>query len=109
MLIWLLVGCLSNVVGDWKATTFYGMNPQEDLIRLIVRDDLRGFLLLGAPGGLYSDVTVQEREDGEQGFELDISTEVLICNPIEKETDTREFSCLNFNDQTYTFEEMPEL
>ena len=109
MFMWFFVGCLSNVVGDWKATTFYGMNPKEDLIRLIIRDDLNGFLLLGSPGGLYSDVTVQEREDKQNGFELDISTEVLVCNPIEKESATREFSCLNFNDQTYVFEEMPEL
>jgi hypothetical protein len=54
-------------------------------------------------------VTVQEREDGERGFELDITTETLICEPIEKETSTREFSCLNINDQYYTFEEMPEI
>ena len=109
MFILLLTGCLSNVVGDWRATQYYGFNTSEDLIRLIIQEDLSGFLLLGAPGGLYSDVTVQEREDRERGFELNITTETLICEPIEKETSTREFSCLNINDQSYTFEEMPKI
>ena len=109
MLIWLLVGCLSNTVGNWKATQFYGFNTGEDLIRLIIREDLKGFLLLGAPAGLYSDVTVEDREDGEQGFDLDITTETLMCTPIEKETSVRAFSCINSNEQPYTFEELPEL
>jgi hypothetical protein len=109
MLIWFLTGCLSNAVGDWRATKFYGLNTNEDLVRLIIREDLNGFLLLGAPGGLYSDVTVQEREDGKKGFDLDITTETLVCDPIEKETSGREFSCLNINDQPYVFEEMPEI
>ena len=43
----------------------------------IIREDLSGFYSWSFYG-LYSDVIVQEREDGERGFELDITTETLI-------------------------------
>ena len=108
MFIWLWMACLSNVVGDWKATKFYGMNTDEDLIRLIVREDLQGFLLVGSPGGFYSEVAVEAREDDEKGFELDISTDTLICSPIEKGSEARVFSCLNNNNHEYSFKEMSE-
>ena len=85
MFILLLTGCLSNVVGDWRAAILWC--PVKISYTLSFEKISLVFTTWRLKTVLRCDCTRERR--WRRGFELDITTETLICEPIEKETSTR--------------------
>ena len=102
----LLTGCGEPIFGHWEATSYFGINTEEDEVRLILFEDLQGILVLGNDVGIFSSVEVEERDDGEEGYLLDITTAEWICPPIIHEDDgVDQLSCTGNDalEQEYNF------
>lgn len=102
----LLTGCGEPIIGHWEATSFFGINTDEDDVRLMIFEDLEGVLVIGNDVGIFSSVEVKERTDEDEGYLLDITTAEWICAPIIHENDGIDQLSCNGNDaleQDYNF------